>query len=178
MKVLLIRHFKVDHAWKRHCTSKEYDEELFNYNLKPVIETKPLDSSINTVYISTLTRTAQTAKHLTGEKTIIQTALVNEVDLRGSTRLAWRMPITLRSLLSFIKWRVNYKKQNESSKQTRLRAHNFLKMIEQKGDDCIVVSHGLFLMVLMDMMIQKSFKCNKKDKRFRNGEIAELTKLH
>lgn len=176
MKVLLIRHFKVDHNWKKHCTSKEFQEDLSNYNLKPVIETKEIHYPIKTVYISTLTRTAETAKHLTGEKVIIKTNLIDEVDLGGSTRMTWRMPILLRSLISYIKWKINYKKQNEIAKHTNQRANNFLKMIEEKGDDCIVVSHGLFLMVLKEHMTNKGYKCNKKDKRFHNGEIVELTK--
>lgn len=176
MKVVLIRHFKVVHEWKKFCNCSEFYEDLNAYNSKPITETKEIDFPIRTVYISTLSRTAETAKHLKGEKDIIKTALINEVEFKGKSKNNIRLPNILWYLIMSAKWRMNSKNMTETLMETRLRAKEFLSMIEEKNEDCIVVSHGLFLLVLMHMMAEKGYKGGVKKKRLENGEIIEMKK--
>jgi broad specificity phosphatase PhoE len=176
MNVILIRHFKVEHQWKKFCSCNEFFDDLSAYNSKPITETKEIDYPIRTVYISNLSRTAATATYLKGEKHIINTALINEVDFRGVAKSTFRLPNFFWYLIMTAKWRMNSGSVTEKLKDTRLRARDFLAMIEAKNEDCIVVSHGLFLLVLMHLMTKRGYKGGVKKKRLENGEIIEMKK--
>ncbi len=175
MKVIQIRHFKVDHQWKKHCSCEDFFEDLNSYNIRPVIETKEINIPIKTVYISTLSRTEETAKYLTGEKNIIKTSLINEVDLRGKNTTRFRLPEIMWYSVSSLKWRFNSKNQKETYRETKKRAGDFLMMIEEKNEDCIVVSHGMFLLVLLELM-NNTYNGGRRISKIGNGEIIELVK--
>lgn len=177
MKVVLIRHFKVDHPWKRRCYYKEFLEDFDAYNIKPVIEPKELEFPIEKVYISTLPRTEATARFLKGDKTIIKTALIDEVDFSGCSRIKFRMSNTLWYLIAATKWQFNSRRVNETIKHTRSRAAEFLKLLEEKNEDCIVVSHGMFLLVLMNLMTNKGYSGGVKTNRLANGQVIEMEKV-
>ena len=176
MKVLLIRHFKVYHHLKKRCYCSEFYEDIESYNTKPLINTKELDFPIDTVYISTLERTEETARFLKGEKTIIKTSLINEVDLSGSSRIKLRLPIMMWYGISTVKWRLNSSKQKETHKDTIKRATEFLRILEEKNEDCIVISHGMFLIELIKIMMKKGYNGGTKEKRLENGEVVILSK--
>ncbi len=177
MKVILIRHFKVDHPWKRRCYYKEFLEDIAAYNIKPVIEPKELEFPIEKVYISTLPRTEATAKFLKGNKTIIKTALIDEVDFSGRSRIKFRLSNTFWYLLAATKWQFNSRRINETIKHTRKRAAEFLKLLEKNNEDCIVVSHGMFLLVLMNLMTNKGYSGGVKTNRLANGQVIEMEKV-
>jgi len=177
MKVLLIRHFKVDFEWKKKCNYQEFLEDLKNYDIRNITDTKELNYSIKTVYISTLSRSAETAKFLTGEKNIIKTELINEIDFKGKSKNTKILNEKTWHIKALMKWRFNSKNQNETYKDTLQRVYKFLEIIETKNEDCIVVSHGMFLYVLMKTMLKKRYISNSKTKLFKNGEVVELSKL-
>lgn len=178
MKVFLIRHFKVDHPWKSRCSYKEFLEDIAAYNIKSVIEPKELDFPAATVYISTLPRTEATAKFLKGDKTIIKTALIDEVDFSGRSRIKFRLSNALWYLLAATKWQFNSRRVNETIKYTRNRASEFLRTIEEKNEDCIVVSHGMFLVILMNIMTKKGYSGAVKTNRLANGQVIVMEKVN
>jgi broad specificity phosphatase PhoE len=177
MKVILIRHFKVDHPRKRRCYYQEFLDDIAAYNTKPVIEPRELDFPISTVYISTLPRTEATAKYLKGNKNIIKTALIDEVDFSGRSRIKFRMSNTFWYLIAAAKWQFNSRRVNETIKHTRNRASEFLKLIEERNEDSIVVSHGMFLLVLMNLMTNKGYSGAVKTNRLANGQVIEMEKI-
>jgi broad specificity phosphatase PhoE len=176
MRAFLLRHFKVNHLWKKRCTYKEFCEDLDKHDVQSVIETKELDFPAETVYISTLIRTAETASYLKGEKNIIKTNLINELNVQGFCKTKWRLPTKLWYLLAILKWRLNSKMLNETHKETKERAYQFLRLIEDKNEDCIVVSHGIFLMMLMKIMEKEGYSGGQKRKSLKNGELVEYYK--
>lgn len=176
MKVVLIRHFKVDHQWKTKGHFRDFFDDIDKYDSQAIINTRELDFPVRQVYISTLSRAAETAKFLKGEKNIIITSLINEVDLRGTSRIWFRMSGLMWYMIAFIKWRMNSGHQNETYRDTVSRAREFLKMIEEKNEDCIVVSHGMFLTELINLMLKQGYCGGKKDYRLRNGEVVEMVK--
>jgi broad specificity phosphatase PhoE len=177
MRIILLRHFKVNHQWKKQCTYKEFCEDLNKHDVQSVIDTKELDISVETVYISALIRTAETASFLKGEKNVIKTNLINELNVQGVNKIKWRLSNKLWYLLSLLKWRLNSKTQNETHKETKERAYQFLRLIEDKNEDCIVVSHGMFLMMLMKIMEKEGYSGGQKRKSLKNGEMVEYFKV-
>jgi broad specificity phosphatase PhoE len=176
MKVVLIRHFKVNHQWRRYCTYKEFSEELAAYDVRSVIQPRELDFPAEQVYISTLLRTKETAGYLKGDKKIIKTALIDEVNLQGQSRSKRRLSSALWYSIAYLKWMFNSKAQVETHNATKERAREFLTMIKAKNEDCIVVSHGMFLLILIKMMRKEGFSGPRKKKVFYNGEAVEYIK--
>lgn len=176
MRVLLMRHFTVDFCWKDNYNHKGYMEALKTYNKRPVINIKELDFPIKTIYISSLSRTRETAGYLKGEKEVIQTDLIDEIDLQGSGIINYRLPVKFCHRFALLKSILNLKSQNETRKETKARAKKFLRLIEDKNEDCIVISHGMFLKVLMRIMIRRGYSSVTKIRALKNGEIVEYNK--
>jgi broad specificity phosphatase PhoE len=176
MKVVLMRHFKVNHQWKRYCSYTEFFEDMDVYNTQSVIQTRELDYQAKTVYISSLPRTKETAGYIRGNKTIIKTALIDEVNLKGQSRNKRRLSSIIWYVRSYLKWKSNSKTQIETHNETIKRASEFLKFIEDKKEDCVVVSHGMFLMLLIKIMRGKGYSGPKKRKAFSPGEAVEYMK--
>ena len=176
MRILLIRHFKVDFRWEKDYNHREYIEALKNYNNSPVTNVRELDFPIETVYTSSLSRTKETAKYLKGQKTIKSTSLIDEIDLQGSAFPDYRLPVRICHRFALLKSKLNLRTQNETRKETNVRALKFLDMIEDKNEDCIVVSHVMFLKVLMKIMVKRGYKALQEIKALNNGEVAEFIK--
>ena len=176
MRILLIRHFKVDFRWEKDYNHMEYIEALKNYNNSPVINVRELDFPIEKVYTSSLSRTRETAKYFKGNKTIISTSLIDEIDLQGSSFIYFRLPVRMCHRFALLKSILNRRTQNETRKETNERANKFLDMIEDKNEDCIVVSHVMFLKVLMKIMEKRGYKALQEIKPLNNGEVAEYIK--
>ena len=66
MKVVIIRHLKVDFVWSKRCTSKEFDSECDVYDSSPIKETVNIQllSGYKRIYISELSRSRETAERL------------------------------------------------------------------------------------------------------------------
>ena len=69
MRVVVIRHGKVLHNWKKWCTSAEFDEQCALYDSANVdtVSVGEADYNVPAIYISELCRTLQTAQKLFGE---------------------------------------------------------------------------------------------------------------
>ena len=176
MRILLIRHFKVDFRWEKNYNHRGYIEALKNYNNSPVTNVRELDFPIEKVYTSSLSRTRETGKYLKGQKTIISTSLIDEIDLQGSVFINYRLPVRMCHRFALLKSRLNLRTQNETRKETNERANKFLDMIEEKNEDCIVVSHAMFLKVLMHLMEKRGYTAMQEIKALSNGEVAEYLK--
>ena len=74
MEVTIIRHGKVNHTWKKWCSSLEFDEQCRLYDCASVEDmASAIDREPDKVYISTLDRSLRTAKMLFGERAFCRT---------------------------------------------------------------------------------------------------------
>ena len=175
MKVLVIRHGKVKHTWKKSCSSAELDEECRLYDCAPIEDMARIeDCEPERVYISTLSRSFQSAKMLFGERDFVKTALIKEVPLRSSIDTEKRISMLFWYTTGRIQWLINSKRQPEGIRQTRQRAIRFVRMLISRNEDCAVVTHGFFMRTLIAVMKQYGFRPDRKSLYFKNGEIIIL----
>ena len=68
MKAVLIRHGKVNFRWESWYTAHQFDEACMQYDQAPVMKTcySIPDSKFSSYYISTLSRTRETAQDIFG----------------------------------------------------------------------------------------------------------------
>ncbi len=176
MKIVVIRHGKVLHDWKKKCTSAEFDKQCALYDLAPV-DTSSVGAEaydVQTIYISTLDRTLQTAKKIFGDVDFKRTSMLNEVPLRSGFDTARKMPLWFWNALGRLQWLTGSKRQPESKAQTTIRARRFADSIRDLNVDCAIVTHGFFMHTLISELEKEGFKAVKKRVNYRNGEAIVL----
>lgn len=176
MKVVVIRHGKVLHDWKKWCTSAEFDEQCRLYNQAPieVASVDTMDTDVQTIYISELDRTLQTAKKIFGEADFKRIALINEVPLRSGFDTRIRLPLWFWNVLGRLQWLAGNQRQPETKAQTVDRARQFVSTIMGYGEDCAIVTHGFFMHTLISVMKKAGFNSDTKRVSYRNGEEVVL----
>ena len=171
-----MRHFKVDFNWKKMYNSSEFDFACNTYDKSPIV---PNYNSINInfkdLYISSLSRTNDTAKSLGLTNTPIKTELLNEVPLKSFTESSLKIPTTLWLVIGRIQWYFNINRQIEGKRKTSQRIEKFINLIEGKNLDCLIVGHGFYF-----SQLKKELKKNKylgsNTRYYKNGQIIEFNK--
>jgi broad specificity phosphatase PhoE len=175
MKIGLVRHFKVDYKAKKMMNYSEFEEYVTSYDKKAVIE-KTIDLGCiqwNKCYCSDLTRAVITAKSIY-DKELEITDLLREVKMYPVKKLRIRMPSFLWSISSRIAWKLNHSSQLETASYTRKRAEEFLSKLDLDSDENIlIVSHGFFLITLIDELRLLGFK-GYIPKKMQNGYLYIL----
>ncbi|MBR4670457.1 MAG: phosphoglycerate mutase family protein [Butyrivibrio sp.] len=175
MKVVIIRHGEVDHKIREWCNPKEYEEDVKAYDLAPILpmnyEVPQVDHA--TYYVSMLPRTLATAKAIFGEREYIATELLNEVPIAASIRTKLRLPLAFWSISARLQWLFNSKRQKEGKRDTVIRANRFIDDLLEKKEDCVVVTHGFFMITLLSEMRKSGFTLKGKSAGFSNGESVE-----
>ena len=178
MRVMIIRHGKVLHDWKKWCTSAEFDEQCALYDKAPIDKASvdKVNDDIQKIYISDLDRTLQTAEKIFGEEDFNRTALLNEVPLHSGFDIAIRLPLGVWNVLGRLQWLIGSKRQPEGRKQTTMRAERFVALIISQNEDCAVVTHGFFMHSLIKALERKGFKADNNHLSYSNCEVIKLTR--
>ncbi|WP_026518342.1 histidine phosphatase family protein [Butyrivibrio sp. MC2021] len=178
MKVVLIRHGKVNFRWKSWYTSDQFDEACVLYDKAPIMKLSYSipDAKYSSYYISALSRTGETAQSIFGEQDYISTDLINEVPLSASLYIRVKLPLLFWNTSGRIQWYFNNSRQKERRLQTEKRAMQFVKMLMEKNEDCVVVTHGFFMHTLVAELKRMNFSIDNKSLKYANGEcvIARL----
>ena len=178
MKVVLIRHGKVKFKWESWYTADQFDEACMQYDQAPVMKTcySIPDSNFSSYYISTLSRTRETAQNIFGEQDFISTDLINEVPLSASLYIRVKLPLLFWNISGRIQWYFNNGRQKESRLQTEKRAKQFVKMLVEKNEDSVIVTHGFFMHTLVAELKNAHFIIDNRSMKYDNGEcvIARL----
>ncbi len=178
MKVVLIRHGKVNFRWESWYTSDRFDEACMQYEQSHIMKAgySIPDAKYSGYYISTLPRTRETAQNIFGEQDFISTDLINEVPLSASFNSGVKLPLLFWNISGRIQWYFNNSRQKESRMQTEKRAMQFVKMLMDNNEDCVVVTHGFFMHTLVAELKRMNFSIDNKSLKYANGEyvIARL----
>ena len=175
MIITIIRHGKVNHIWKKWCTSSEFDEECRLYDSAPIEDMKNTgDIRASKVYISTLDRSFQTAKMLFGDRSFDRTDQINEVPLKSAFKTTLKLPLWFWNVVGRLQWLLNSNRQPETKRQTKDRAERFVKELINGGEDCALVTHGFFMHALIAAMKKHGFSPDKTSLKYQNGEAIVL----
>ncbi len=178
MKVVLIRHGKVNFRWNTWYTSDQFDEACMQYDKAPIMKLSYSipDAKYSSYYISALSRTGETAQSIFGEQDYISTDLINEVPLSASFNTEAKLPLLFWNITGRIQWYFNNDRQKEGRLQTKKRAKQFVHMLVDKNEDCVIVTHGFFMHTLVSELKNAHFSIDNRSLKYDNGEcvIARL----
>lgn len=172
-KIHLLRHYKVKDPIKKKLNSKEFNSwvELYDsYDL----EYKNLDipKGIKKVFVSTQNRAIKTAEFLKLDYEL--EPLVVEVEAKSLFSSDFRFSKSFWLILGRISWFFNFC-ASERKKESKKRAKEFIKKCLESEGDVLVVSHGLFLKVLIAEFKKLGFY-GEVDFRVTNAKIYTLKK--
>ncbi len=176
MEVTIIRHGKVNHIWKKKCSSDEFDEECRLYDIAPIEEMSNVAiDDASKIYISTLDRSFQTAKKMYGHRDFYRTELINEVPMKSAFDTRLKIPTWFWRFSGRMQWIFYSKRQPESRRETVRRAERFTQDIIERDEDCVLITHGFFMHTLISVMKKRDFKVRNESAHYKNGEAVFLT---
>ncbi len=178
MKAVIIRHGKVIFEWRKWSTSEEFNKDCKMYDEAPIFSLLSSDASqlnYQDIYISNSQRSRESANQLFGEKDFITTQLIDEVPLCASIVSSQKLPLIFWNVSGRLQWFFNIHLQKECRRETIYRAEQFIRIITQKNNDCIIVTHGFFMHTLLSRMKKQDFQISHIRLNYSNGEsvIAE-----
>lgn len=176
MKITIIRHGKVDMEWKKWYTSEQFDEDCTKYDISPIA---PVDDkeemTIVSIYISTLKRSRQTAEQLFGDKTFLETELLDEVPLKSFCDCKVLLPLWMWNVGGRLQWMMQSRRQPERKADTQKRAKRLIENLIEQNRDCILVSHGFFMRTLIAELKRQGFCISKSGVGIAN--LAQITAI-
>lgn len=172
MKVIIIRHGKVNYKWSKWCTSDEFDKECSDYDNAPLehMEQDIPKTVYENIYISTLSRSKNTAISLFGEGNLIQTEWIDEVPLKSSLCTKKRLPLWFWNLTGRLQWFFNNSRQIEGRLCTENRARKFVEMLCKEEIDSAVVTHGFYMHMLLRELKRAGFRTDRLHAYYKNGK--------
>ena len=176
--MVIIRHAKVDFLWNNWCTSEEFDKECREYD-KALI--KDIDFVIphfkyQRMYVSTFPQSRNTAMRLFPEASLKETELINEVPLKSGFDTEKKLPLWFWSISGSLQWIINVSRQPEGRSRTKMRARRFVDTICRDNSNCIVVTHGFYMHILLREMKKAGFRTSKLRLAHKNGEYVVAEK--
>ena len=170
--IYLLRHFKVKDTQLSNLNSDEFTSWVDNYDFYE-LEYKNIElPKIDKTYVSSQNRAIKTANYL--KLDYEKSNLLVEVEAFPFVNTKLRVPKLFWLILSRILWFFNLT-QFEIKKQTVKRIEKFLSKIEKEEKTILIISHGLFLKILINQLKKRDFKSNN-DVSLKNGKLYKLWK--
>ena len=159
MKVLLIAGGKAAMTWKKQYTSAEFEDALMRA-LDCDIEAAQVErisSHDRPVYVSSTKNAAQTAELFFTDAEMIEEPLLNEVPVRAYKDTAKKLPLWCWQLMASIQHFFGNSRQPETKAQAKVRADKLLDLLEAKNQDCILISHPIFIKILLNRFSARGY---------------------
>lgn len=175
MKILIVCSAKAAMTWEKRYNSAEFDRAI-RYSQDcdiESVESSPTGTNGRPVYVSTQKSALQTAKKLFTDADTVAEKLLDEVPERAYKDTDKKFP--LRQWQFMAKWQrfLGNNRQPETKKQAIARAEQLIGLLEERSQDCIVVSHPIFLKVLLNRLKAHGY-CVTRGGSFR---IAPLERI-
>lgn len=118
-----------------------------------------------------LPRAIETAKHRFNPSNLIQTKLLNEVEMYPYKKTLRKKPIIFWLFRARLLWQFHKREGIETREHTLMRINKLLDIVEAKGDDCILVGHGFYFFVMSSVLEHRGYQRDGY-RRLKNGKSA------
>ena len=114
---------------------------------------------------------------MVGDRKLTATALINEVPERSGFDTGLKLPRFLQSGVSRAQWLFNARRQPETRIETRRRAEKFVEHLIRENEDCVVFTHGFFMITLLQVMKERGFCVDHTKLAYGNGECVVCERI-
>lgn len=159
MRIMIIRHGKVNMKWPKLCSSSEFDMACAEYDRSDLesINITPLNEQIDRIYVSKLSRSVNTAKILFPDKDYCKIPEIGEVPLISFMDTEKRLPLWIWNILGRVQWYIGDTRQSEIRNGTVQRANKVVDFLESENEDCILITHGFFMKTLVRIFKNRGY---------------------
>lgn len=177
MRITVIRHAKVNYVFPKKCDPDGLLRSCEQYDLAPIIESnvEPIHTE-DKVFISTLPRSAKTARLLFGSRSFARSAFFDEVRIAPFTRRNIKLHSYTWDVMGRICWAFKWGRQPEYRKKTQVRANKAIDLIESYGQDAYVISHAFFMHTLFRQLKKRGYKSKMRGLHIKNLQSFEFKK--
>lgn len=175
MKIYIIRHAKVNMKWPKQCNSNEFDTACMIYNRSDIkkINNANINISNDNIYVSGMKRSIRTAQILFPTSKYHIVSSISEVPLKSFTDTNSSFPLWLWNIIGRVQWFFNSSRQDEKRKDTILRAKKIIIQLENRDEDCVLVTHGFYMKTLLQVLKNKGYNVHgNKLFKFSNLQIV------
>ncbi|MBD5476758.1 MAG: histidine phosphatase family protein [Lachnospiraceae bacterium] len=179
MRIIVVRHEKVDMTWDRKYNSVAYDLACEHYDRCPIAFPDKKYAKITgakKVYVSGLSRTYETACRLFDGTDFVKTTMLNEVPLRSFKDTERSYPVWVWNFIGRFQWFLGKSRQPESREQTRIRVREMIRLLEKRQEDCYLVTHGFYMRVLISELRRCGYRI-RREKIIRSFGISNLDRV-
>ena len=174
MKIILMRHYRVDLCFKSDYHSEGFDKVSSQYNDSSVLWQAPPDLPSYKLYASSMKRAQQTAQ-LAFQRPFNILSGVQEVTMRSFMDTNLRLPLWLWELMGRIQWRFGSSRPYENYNETMKRLNGAIEEVDRHGESSIIVMHGLAMRYMVKVLRSRGYK-GPQIIHAKNGETYEYTK--
>lgn len=174
MKIILIRHFKVDYKWNLVYNSNDYEKACENYDNSKVIQANLEFNHKGVIISSTMLRAIETSNLIFNKPPDICSELLREVPIKPFVKTNLALPTFIWHLIGRIQWRINYKKQPETYIESQFRVNTFLDKFMAKNEDIVIVAHGWIIKLIIKKLRRDNFH-GKNPTFIKNGFPYEFS---
>lgn len=175
--ITLIRHAKVNYEFKKYYHYFEFDKACTEYDNSSVLRGIEHRTIVNTVYVSSMTRTHDTSKLLFPNKIPIENKLFDEVPIQSFASLPFPLPTALWFGIGRLQWLFSSKRQPEGKDDTKIRVQKAVDILVANDEDVVLISHGLFMRLLVKELKKRGFILKGKA-RYRNLDCIRFINQH
>ena len=152
MKILILCSARPAFVWEKSYDSAGFDravQQAADCDMEPV-EAKKIRADGRRVYVSGYKCAMQTATCLIeGAEPVIE-PLLDGIPLRSYKDSQRPLSLSQWQRMAKLQQTMGNERQPESAAQVKARAEQLIGLLEERNEDCILVSHPDFLKVLLD----------------------------
>jgi broad specificity phosphatase PhoE len=152
MKIILIRHFRVDYAWKILYNSFEFEKSCKDYDEAGIINHGITIKTDYKIITSTMNRAIETSKLIFNKTADYSDDAMCEVPIKPFMTLSLKLPRIIWEIFGRLQWRLNIIKQPETYLESKIRVYRFLNNLIASNENCIIVSHGWTIKLIIKQL--------------------------
>lgn len=165
MKILIICSGKTAMTWEKRYSSADFDkavQSMPDCDIEAVTNERN-SSNGRPVYVSSAKSASQTAELLFTDAAIVEEALLDEVPMRSYKDTDKKHPLWFWQFMASLQRLSGNSRQPETNSQTKARAEKLLNFLESQDQDCILISHPIFINVLLGQLRKRRYCITRRN---------------
>ena len=175
MKIVLINAAAPDYSWKKRYSPSAVARECAAYAATRLKEGAVSQAKLTgyRLWHAASLHARQTAEMMIGTNTEIpieETALLDEIPLAPFTEKDREFPLWKYEWSGYLGWRQNSPMQPEGRAESVRRGEELLSLLEERGEDAVLISHERRILVLLYLLKKRKFQ-------IRRGSVIRLAPM-
>ena len=146
-------------TWEKSCNSTDFDRkcQAGPNSAIEAVNTPKISSNNRPVYVSSGKSALQTAELLFTDAAIVEETLLDEVIQRAYKDTEKKLPLWYWQFIASLQRSTGNNRQPESKTQAKARAKQLLDLLESRDQDCILISHPIFIRILLNCLRARGY---------------------